>query len=92
MAVSGKWRDPQHPVLEVAVLRGLHIDQGYFESSVGAAIALTTALTLNTMQLFPELKLHTKQRYRRVLKKLTTEEAWMGLFKWVTDITTKTND
>jgi len=63
------------------------MDQGYFKSSVGAAIELTTALTLNTMQLFPEVELHMRQRYRRVLKKPTTEEARMGLFKWGTEIT-----
>ena len=50
-------------------------------------MALTTALTMNTMQLYPELELHMRQRYRRVFKKPTMEEAKQGLFKWGTEIT-----
>ena len=86
LAVSHKWRDPHHPVFEVAVLRGIHMDNGYFEASMSTAMALTTELTLNTMQLFPELALHMRQSYRRIFKKPTQEELKLGLYKWGVEI------
>jgi hypothetical protein len=86
-AVSPSWRNPDHPTNEIAVLRGIHCDQGYFEASMAAATAMVCSSTLNTMQLHPEIELHLTPSFRRVFKKPTEAEVTQGLYKIGLEIT-----
>ena len=86
MAVSEVWSNSEHPTNEIAVVRGIHSDQGFFEASMAAATALVRALTLNVMQLHPEVRLHFIPLFKRIFKRPSDAELAQGLYRWGLEI------